>query len=45
MPRTTPPWEIKNELLLKAEDYTNPKYGCKPYERNAEQYIKFAPST
>ncbi len=41
MPRTTPPWEIKNELLLKAEDYTNPKYGCKPYERNAEQYIKF----
>lgn len=41
MPRTTPPWEIKRELLTKAEDYTDPRYGCKPSERNAEQLIKF----
>ncbi|MDR1993105.1 MAG: RNA-guided pseudouridylation complex pseudouridine synthase subunit Cbf5 [Nitrososphaerota archaeon] len=41
MPKTTPPWEIKRELLTKAEDYTNPKYGCKPRERPADQYIKY----
>ena len=41
MPRTTPPWEIKTELLTKAEDTTNPKYGCTPSERPPNQYIKF----
>ncbi|MDR0372868.1 MAG: RNA-guided pseudouridylation complex pseudouridine synthase subunit Cbf5 [Nitrososphaerota archaeon] len=41
MPKTTPPWEIKRELLTKAEDNTDPKYGCKPSERPAEQYIKY----
>jgi H/ACA ribonucleoprotein complex subunit 4 len=41
MPRTLPPWETKRELLTKAEDHTDPKYGCKPSERPANQYIKF----
>jgi H/ACA ribonucleoprotein complex subunit 4 len=41
MPRTTPPWETKRELLIKAEDTTNPKYGCNPSERPAKQYIQF----
>ena len=41
MPRTTPPWESKRELLTKAEDHTDRKYGCKPSERSAKQYIKF----
>lgn len=41
MPRTTPPWEIKREIKIKAEDSTDPKYGCKPSERTAKQYIKF----
>jgi H/ACA ribonucleoprotein complex subunit 4 len=41
MPRTVPPWETKRELLTKAEDHTDPKYGCKPSERPAKQYIKF----
>jgi H/ACA ribonucleoprotein complex subunit 4 len=41
MPRTTAPWETKRELLTKAEDHTDPKYGCKPSERPAKQYIKF----
>ncbi len=41
MPRTLPPWEIKRELLTKAEDHTDPKYGSKPSERPAKQYIKF----
>jgi H/ACA ribonucleoprotein complex subunit 4 len=40
MARTTPPWEIKRELLTKAEDTTNSKYGHKPSERPANQYIK-----
>jgi len=41
MPRTTPPWENKRELFVKAEDLTNPKYGHKPNERPAEEYIRY----
>ncbi|HMK94658.1 MAG TPA: RNA-guided pseudouridylation complex pseudouridine synthase subunit Cbf5 [Candidatus Limnocylindrales bacterium] len=41
MPKTTPPWKIKRELLTKAQDSTNPKYGHKPSERPAEDYIKY----
>ena len=41
MPRTTPPWEIKRELLTKAQDTTNPKYGHKPSERPPKDYIKY----
>lgn len=41
MPRTIPPWEIKRELLTKAEDTTNPKYGHQPSERPAEEYIQY----
>ncbi len=41
MPRTTPPWEIKRNQLTKAQDTTNPKYGHKPTERPAKQYIQY----
>jgi H/ACA ribonucleoprotein complex subunit 4 len=41
MPRTLPPWETKRELLTKAEDTTDPKYGCKPSERPPEEYIRY----
>jgi H/ACA ribonucleoprotein complex subunit 4 len=41
MPRTTPPWENKTQTLIKAEDSTSPKFGCKPTERAAAQYIRF----
>lgn len=41
MPRTLPPWETKREKLIKAEDYTDPKYGCKPSERSAKELIRF----
>jgi H/ACA ribonucleoprotein complex subunit 4 len=41
MPRTAPPWETKRELLVKTEDTTNPKYGHKPHERPAEDYIRY----
>ncbi|HLE75627.1 MAG TPA: RNA-guided pseudouridylation complex pseudouridine synthase subunit Cbf5 [Candidatus Bathyarchaeia archaeon] len=41
MPRTAPPWETKHELLIKTEDTTDPKYGRKPHERPAEDYIRY----
>jgi len=41
LPRTLPPWETKRELLTKAEDSTNTKYGCKPSERPAKEFIQF----
>ncbi len=41
MPRSVPPWEVKRELVVKAEGETDPKYGCKPEERPAKDYIKF----
>ena len=41
MPRTLPPWQTKRDLFIKADDATNPKYGCKPSERPPKQYIRF----
>ena len=41
MPKTTPPWEIKHELIVKTEGATDPKHGCKPQERPAEDYIRY----
>jgi H/ACA ribonucleoprotein complex subunit 4 len=41
MPRTSPPWETKRELLVKTEDHTDPKYGHKPSERPAKEYIQY----
>ncbi len=41
MPRTIPPWKIKRKLLVKAEGTTDPKYGHKPNERPAEEYIRY----
>ena len=40
MPRIAAPWEIERKLLVKAEDKTNPKYGCKPEERPPDEYIR-----
>jgi len=31
----------KRELLTKAQDSTDPKYGCKPSERPAQEYIRY----
>ena len=41
MPRSVPPWEIKRELMVRTEDTTDPKYGHKPEERPAEEYIQY----
>ncbi len=41
MPRISPPWETKRELHIKAEDTTDPKFGHKPSERPAEEYMRY----
>jgi H/ACA ribonucleoprotein complex subunit 4 len=41
MPRTAAPWESEQRVLVKAEDRTDPSFGCQPEERPAEQYIKY----
>jgi len=41
MPRSIAPWEIERKLLVKAEDKTSPRYGCRPEERNAEAHIRY----
>ncbi len=40
MPRTVAPWETERRLLVKAEDETDPGFGCKPEDRQAEDYLK-----
>jgi H/ACA ribonucleoprotein complex subunit 4 len=41
MPRTAAPWENVHQLLVKAEDWTDPAFGCKPEDRPAEDYLKY----
>lgn len=41
MPRTVAPWEAKHELLMKAEDRTDPSFGHKPTERSADEMLKY----
>jgi H/ACA ribonucleoprotein complex subunit 4 len=41
MARTVLPWETKRKLLVKAEDKTNSRYGCKPADRPVEEYMKY----
>lgn len=41
MPRTTPPWETKRELLVKSDGSTDPKYGHAPLDRPAKEYIQY----
>ena len=41
MQSTMIPWEVKRELVVKAEEETNPDYGHVPDERPLQDYIKF----
>ncbi len=41
MPRSVAPWEVERKLVVKAEDETDPRYGCIPEERQAHEYIRF----
>ncbi len=38
---TTPPWEVKRELIYRAEEETSPDYGCEPQNRPIESYITY----
>jgi H/ACA ribonucleoprotein complex subunit 4 len=40
MPRTHAPWQTKRDTLVKSEDNTDPKHGCKPEERPLNDYIR-----
>lgn len=40
MERNYVPWEIKRELLVKAEEETAVQYGCQPEERQLKDYIR-----
>ncbi len=41
MPRTAAPWETERKVLVKAEDKTDPSFGCRPEERSAENCLKY----
>jgi H/ACA ribonucleoprotein complex subunit 4 len=41
MPRLTAPWEKEHNLVVKAEEDTDPRYGQKPEERQIQDYVRF----
>lgn len=38
--KITLPWEIKREIIIRAEDETSLDYGCLPEKRPIQQYIR-----
>lgn len=34
------PWKIERKLLVKAEEKTDAKYGCRPEERPIKDYVR-----
>jgi len=38
--RLVPPWAVERELLVKAEDETDPRYGYRPGERPLDEYLR-----
>jgi len=41
MQRISEPWNIKRNLLVKAEEETNPRFGHKPEERSIQEHMRF----
>jgi len=41
MQGATAPWEVKRELVVKAEEETDPRFGQKPEERDSQNHIRF----
>ncbi len=41
MSRIDAPWETKREIIVKAEEETNARFGCKPDERPIDEYVRF----
>lgn len=40
MDRLKPPWMLKRELLVKAQEKTDLRFGCRPEERSLKDYIR-----
>ena len=40
MQKINEPWKIKRSLLVRAEEETDPSFGCKPKNRKLKQYIQ-----
>ena len=38
--KLVPPWAVERELLVKAEDETDPRYGYRPEERPLDEYLR-----
>ena len=41
MRRISEPWQIKRSLVVKTEEETDMRFGCKPEERPIQEYIRF----
>ena len=41
MPRTVAPWEVKRELLIKADGQTDRNLGREPEARSADELLKY----
>jgi len=41
MTRNSAPWEVKRELVVKAEEETDSRFGHAPDERPLQDYLKF----
>ena len=41
MTRISAPWEVKRELVVKAEEETDPRFGHVPDQRPLQDYLKF----
>jgi H/ACA ribonucleoprotein complex subunit 4 len=40
MKKPRPPWMLDRQLLVKAEETTDPQYGCSPEERPLVDYVR-----
>jgi H/ACA ribonucleoprotein complex subunit 4 len=40
MPTSNAPWQTEHQLLVKAEEKTDPRYGCRPEDRPLSDYVR-----
>jgi len=37
----TPPWEVRRKIVVKAEEETDPSFGCPPDQRAIREHIRY----
>jgi len=37
----TPPWEVRRKIVVKAEEETDPSFGCPPDRRAIREHIRY----